>query len=288
MNENVWKISCSWILVSSTSMAGVANAACTPTPDCANIGYTETSCDGDSLKCPFDISKLFCVPCDSSFKYDCSGANMTGGVGSSCGGKYMSCSCSGGVTFNNGECPQICTVGMLYYSDKSCSTKLDDSKTAIGIVVKDNELIVALNVPDMMWAPDASIDVSEINNITSLTATKTDYAGKANTLAIVSTYPNNTISDNVAIFCNSYSTTGTSAGDWYLPAMGELYDHIFLNYATIASGWDKVGVIISDNCFWSSSEYSSYRSWRIKFSNSDVYGTDKYNEYSVACLHAIN
>ena len=106
MNEKVWKVNCLWILGTSLTMTGVANAACTPTPDCASIGYTETSCEGDSLKCPFDISKLFCVPCDSSFKYDCSGANMTGGVGSSCGGKYMSCSCSGGGTFNNGECPQ--------------------------------------------------------------------------------------------------------------------------------------------------------------------------------------
>ena len=47
-----------------------AYAECTPTPDCASIGYTETSCEGDSLKCPFDITKMMCMPCDSSFRYD--------------------------------------------------------------------------------------------------------------------------------------------------------------------------------------------------------------------------
>ena len=113
-----------------------AQAECTPTPDCDAIGYTETSCEGDFVKCPFDTSKLFCIPCDSSFKYDCTGDNIVGGIGSACGGKYVSCECESGGVFNYGECPQPpdCTVGMIYYSDKSCSTELDSTKTAIGII----------------------------------------------------------------------------------------------------------------------------------------------------------
>ena len=99
-------------------------AECTPAPDCASIGYTETSCEGDFVKCPFDTSKLFCIPCDSSFKYDCTGDNITGGTGSACGGKYVSCECDNGLPFNNGVCPQSCTVGMIYYSDKTCSAEL--------------------------------------------------------------------------------------------------------------------------------------------------------------------
>ena len=66
---------------------------CTPAPDCASIGYTKTSCEGDSLKCPFDTSKLYCIPCDSSYKYTCDGTNEVG-VGNSCGGKYVSCAIS--------------------------------------------------------------------------------------------------------------------------------------------------------------------------------------------------
>ena len=95
-------------------LSSTAHAECTPAPDCASIGYTETSCETTSLKCPFDTSKLYCLPCDSSFKYNCSGDNITGGVGSTCNGKYASCECSGGGKFNNGSCPQSVTVGMIH------------------------------------------------------------------------------------------------------------------------------------------------------------------------------
>ena len=69
-----------------------------------------------------------------------------------------------------GEVKAACTptpdgiVGMIYYSDKSCSDEVDDSKTAIG-VVKDNALIVALNIPDMRWA-SAYTNVSGITETT--------------------------------------------------------------------------------------------------------------------------
>ena len=48
---------------------------CTPAPDCASIGYTETSCETISLKCPFDQTKLYCFPCDSSYQYTCDAIN---------------------------------------------------------------------------------------------------------------------------------------------------------------------------------------------------------------------
>ena len=123
-----------------------AMAECTPTPDCASIGYTETSCEGDSLKCPFDITKMMCMPCDSSFRYDCSGDNIVGGTGSACAGKYVSCTCSStDYIFYNGSCicDTSCKVGAIYYSDKTCSACVDSNKTVIGIVVKDNELVMS-------------------------------------------------------------------------------------------------------------------------------------------------
>ena len=305
MNEKVWKIGCLWILVSSTSMkvflleagfllssltmTGVAKAACTPKPDCASIGYTETSCEGEFVRCPFDISKLLCLPCDSKYQYDCSGANITGGVGTSCAGKYVFCSCSGEGTFNNGECPQQnCTVGMIYYSDKSCSEDVDASKTAIGIVVKDNELIVALNVPDMSWSYDY-IDVSGITNYTSSSDAKKDYNGKANTLAIVSAYSGESASENAAILCNSYSTAGTSTGDWYLPAAGELYSYIYGNYSTINSTMSALGWTFGSRYFWSSSVFSNYYAWYVSSGNDIVNYYNKNGNYgSVSCLLDIN
>ena len=292
MNEKVWKIGCLYVLVSSTSITGVANAACTPTPDCATIGYTETSCEGKFVRCPFDTSKLFCVPCDSSFKYDCSGGNITGGIGSSCGGKYVSCACSNGETFNNGECEettvaQNCPVGYIYYSDKSCSEEVDTSKTAIGIVVKDNELIASLDIQRMTWSYDY-IDVSGVTNYDTSSEAKTDYNGKANTLAILETFPSDTTSNNAAVYCNSYSTEGTNAGNWYLPALGEVYDYIYTNYTKVKAGWDKVGTTISSSYFWSSSVYNNYGAWGVNSSSGYVNYYGKDNTISVSCLHNIN
>ncbi len=82
-------------------------AECTPTPDCADMGYTETSCSGKFVRCPFDTSKLFCAPCDSSFKYDCNGVGQIG-VGNSCNGKYVSCSCLEDYELSDGICVVSC------------------------------------------------------------------------------------------------------------------------------------------------------------------------------------
>ena len=81
-----------WILVSSVTMTGTVRAECVPSPDCASIGYTATSCDGGFVRCPFDTSKLFCIPCDSSYQYTCTQTGQKG-KGSSCDGKYIECEC---------------------------------------------------------------------------------------------------------------------------------------------------------------------------------------------------
>ena len=80
-------------------LSGVAHAECVPTPDCASIGYTATSCDGGFVRCPFDASKLFCLPCDTKYQYSCNEIGQTGS-GTSCQGKYENCNCvSGYVSF---------------------------------------------------------------------------------------------------------------------------------------------------------------------------------------------
>ena len=238
-------------------LSSVAHAECVPTPDCASIGYTETSCDGGFLRCPFDTSKLFCVPCDSSYKYDCSGDNITGGVGSVCGGKYVSCSCSGGGTFNNGACPQSCTVGMIYYSDKSCSSTYDSSKTAIGVVVKDNELVLSqISSSGMAWGThDKELSLGDLTQ----SQAKDDFNGKSNTATIIA-------EDTGAVaakYCNDYTTAGTSDGDWYLPAAGELYSYVYGNYSAINTAMTSIGWTWGSTYLWSSSEDGNLNAWIV-------------------------
>jgi len=81
------------IFLTSTNMTGTAKAECVPQPNCASIGYTETSCETQSVKCPFDATKLYCLPCDSKYQYSCSGVGESGS-GNGCKGKYESCGCA--------------------------------------------------------------------------------------------------------------------------------------------------------------------------------------------------
>ncbi|MFI3241026.1 MAG: hypothetical protein R3Y43_00490 [Alphaproteobacteria bacterium] len=38
----------------------LATDTCTISTSCEDLGYTETSCEGNSIKCPFDTSKMYC------------------------------------------------------------------------------------------------------------------------------------------------------------------------------------------------------------------------------------
>jgi len=96
-----------WILVSSLTMTGTVYAECTPAPDCVELGYTETSCNGGFVRCPFDINKLLCIPCDSSYKYACSETGEIGS-GTACNGKYIECECTDGYELVDGACVVSC------------------------------------------------------------------------------------------------------------------------------------------------------------------------------------
>ncbi len=260
----------------------------TPTPDCASIGYTETSCETDYLACPFDSTKLKCIPCDSSFRYDCSGDNITGSTGSACNGKYAGCECKTNYVFYNGSCvcDTSCKVGAIYYSDGTCSACVVSGKTAIGIVVKDNELVMTKILTSISWS-------SSYTNVSGITETKDsavaeqDFNGKANTLAIVETFTSDTVNNNAAIYCNSYTTDSTNAGDWYLPAAGELNSYVSGNYyqgleATATKlGWDI------DLNLWSSSERSGSHAWRVYSVNGSMNYNGKPLNYSVSCFLAL-
>ena len=96
--------------VMMTAGAGTSFAQCVTTQNCAELGYTETSCpDGTGIKCPFgDTFACTGGSCandcaELGFTYPCTGANESGS-GKSCGGKYTACTCSSPYTWSNGAC----------------------------------------------------------------------------------------------------------------------------------------------------------------------------------------
>ncbi len=267
----------------------LANAECTPSPDCADMGYSETSCSGKFVRCPFDTSKLFCAPCDSIYKYDCSGENMTGGIGANCNNKYTSCECdtNNGFYFRNGNC--VCdtscdTIGNIYYSDASCSSCIDYNKKPIGIIIKPSEIIVSLDISEQGWGTK-EIDISALPNYSEETAL-TDMSGQTNTQAIVNHYGVETDSSTHAgIHCYNYAPTGseTSLHQWYLPSAGELYQYIHKNVKSIRHTWNRF-YGVPNGWFWSSSEFNQYHLWYVIINNGEIGKGYRTSSLSVACF----
>ena len=108
---------------------------------------------------------------------------------------------------------------MIYYSDKRCSNTYNSNKTAIGVVIKNNALIMSIDIVSISWA-SGYIDTA-LNNMSSPNA-QADMNGKNNTSIIVSDYPNDTANNNAAVYCNKHTIAGTSFEQWYLPSLGEL------------------------------------------------------------------
>ena len=72
---------------------------CTATPDCASLGYTQSSCpENNGVRCPWGDAWFCTKTCsEMGFNYTCSGTGYAGGAGSACGGKYASCECAEGL-----------------------------------------------------------------------------------------------------------------------------------------------------------------------------------------------
>ena len=118
-------------------------------------------------------------------------------------------------------------------------------------------------------------DISGLTNYSSDTDVSTDYASCENSKIIMaagnkSKYP--------AVWAaNEYSTEGTSAGDWCLPAAG-IFTSYYNNQTSVNLGFERVNgtKFTSSTMAWSSSEYNTNYAWTSRFIYS--YGVDYYDK----------
>ena len=212
--------------------SGVMAEDCTPAPDCASLGYTQTAadCSGAALKCPWDLTKVACrlaVPCE---------------VGSILGGD------------------QLC------YADR-----LPDNVRPIGIVFDDdNCLAVALTdikkdgtvgSTRMQWS-SSYCDTPNLDNCSDsdcLTSCGVD--GRTNTDAILASTCNGTT--YAANGANAYEPSGCSkdfckAGQWFLPSIRELmtlYNAKSEVNASLNLTASSGATALTESSYWSSTEY---------------------------------
>ena len=217
-------------------------AACIQTPNCTSLGYTSaTACEG-GLKCPWG-NAWFC--------------NVGGGDG---GG-------SSKPDYSN------CKIGDILYSDMTCNTNVVASKTPIGVIFDvTNRLAVGLEHDVGRWSYP-SFDIPGLSNISFSSPSKAiaDWQGKKNTQIALEYCQTNGKTCAPFEYVNSYKTEGINAGDWYLPALGEL-NAIYDNKSVLDIALGKVGgdEDFGSRTYWSSTEQGESSAWELNFTNGAV------------------
>ena len=221
---------------------------------CAEGGKTGTAtCMHGSEK----WYKECCSSCDG-YHYDESSIPVGYLKGESCescsGTKYKTKvgECASGYLLVGNSCRQPCSVGDILNSDMSCSSSKISGKTPIGVVSYINgskRLAINLKSTQDYWNLQTN-DATQIPDYSS-SPHQIDFNGRENTAAYIRQYGNRYAPG----YCNNYTTPGTKAGDWYLPAQGELYQSVWVNKSIVNRGLSAAGGTTIQNEFhWSSSE----------------------------------
>ena len=248
------------LVASGLLNSGVANAACIKTPTCSSLGYeSTTSCSG-GLKCPFG-NAWNCTLINKINSITTQITNLTNKI-TTIEEKI--------VKIENSASSSNCIIGDILYSDKSCDPNVIASKKPIGVIFDvTNKLAIGLEESRQYWST-TDFDVPGLSNITSSSAATADWQGKNNTRVVLEYCKANGKSCPAFEYVNSYKTEGTQAGDWYLPAMGEL-NAIYGNKDVLNIALGKIGgTKLGTDGYWSSSENFDYLAWKLSFFDGNV------------------
>ncbi len=268
---------------------------CVKLPTCEELGYIFPYKEGRrSIRCPFDTSKVlyldYCQAYGLSSKpsgeagayQECVEEKADGTKINT--GYYRYTRCNSGYTYQSGDCVSSrkkYNIGDIYYYNN----------TAIGVVYYDDgktTKVVALTyinasgdqdtggVPAITWSTpysDSDIysyDVSGLTNFDSESTAIKDMDGKSNTQKILSYIKSKGYTAQAATATSKYAPSVCAngsicgAGEWYLPALGEL-QIIWTNVAIIDKGMVSVGGNTINQCdIWSSTESSSVGAWLLE------------------------
>ena len=246
-----------FLLYSSVLVLGlsgrVAEAACIQTPTCSSLGYeSTTSCSG-GLKCPFG-NAWNCNLINKINSLNTQITNLTNKI-TTIEEKI--------VKIESSTSSSNCIVGDILYSDKSCDPNVIATKKPIGVVFdRVNKLAIALesSPSEMKWSRE-HFYIPGVDYITSESEARADWQGKNNTRVVLEYCKANGKSCPAFEYVNSYKTEGTQAGDWYLPAAGEL-NAIYGNKDVLNITLGKIGgTKLEADYYWSSSEISISDAW---------------------------
>lgn len=223
---------------------------CSTPPSCATLGFTKSAadCSGKTiLKCPFDTNKVYCDDAVSANK------------------------------------PR---AGDIYYSDHTFSSNVIAGKTPIGIVAfvqGKNGLVIGFEEKTLKGSTGGKCVFKGTQSGTYALSDEVlsfDFNGIRNTGCLIQ------YDVPEAVFCNSYKTAGTSAGDWYLPATGELQS-VSVNYQLVNDGLKKLSKPPFSNEYYISSSAPQTKDFYyiVRLSSISTQGVRlNYGTYPVRCM----
>lgn len=142
---------------------------------------------------------------------------------------------------------------------------MTSGKTPIGVVVCSyagggGQAVSLKNLPEVKWGDDDSVPLS-LPYINSRTKAIQDISSCANTQKILAA--GNSSVYSAAWAAHNYSTAGTKAGDWCLPAAGVFYASLFTD--AVNRGLDLAKGDRFPREVWFSSADAPYYAWLYSF-----------------------
>ena len=183
-------------------------------------------------------------------------------------------------------------TGVYIYTKQDTLVSADDwnssnNTNAVGVYVGTDSCRFIIAPEDVStsaaWGTYGT-SVSGAYNTTSESMAEADYAGQANTAAIIS--QDTSTSNKAADYCNSYTFKNGKSG--YLPAFGEWYQ-AYYNKSAVNTAMSKIGgtAMNTSYYYWSSTQYSSGYAWILNWSNGYVDYDYKSRSYYVRAFCAI-
>ncbi|MBS7095250.1 MAG: hypothetical protein KH081_07935, partial [Azospirillum sp.] len=215
-------------------------------------------------------------------------ANATCSYFADCAAKIQSWSCNSGYEKSGNSCIISPSVGFYIFGDGTASGNLTAGKTPIAIVfdtvnrlavamkdVNSNGTAVNTGGAPMYWS-SGYCDTPGLTNCTNNNTVTTSCGvnGRTNTNAILAsscngiTYAANGTNNYEPENCNS---SFCKRNKWFLPSLRDLQNLYYAkssvnNSLTLASRYGAQ--TLSNDVYWSSTEYSNTAIWRMRMSDS--------------------
>ena len=255
MNKNCKLMMGAMLALASFSYGNVAFAtSCAIPPTCEQLGYkmkVDECGESPILRCPFALSDNDQVYCPETVA------------------------------------SQNVSISAILYGDGTVTKEILSGKTPIGIVFDEtNRLALALTDvkkdgsagSETMYWSSSYCDVSGLTNCvyndgdTAVDSCGVD--GRANTTAILATNGGCSGTTYAANAVNAYNPSGCSAdfckkNQWFLPSMRDLAK-IYANKSVINASLSLLNSFgaktLTENYYWSSTEYDNRFAWRFDMS----------------------